>query len=39
MRRLRYWEQVGLIIPSIKRRLNDHNTVRLYSYQDLLACW
>jgi len=39
MRRLRYWEQVGLIIPLIKRRLNDHNTVRLYSYQDLLACW
>lgn len=37
MRRLRYWEQVGLIVPSIKRRLSDHNTVRLYSYQDLLA--
>lgn len=30
MRRLRYWEQVGLIVPSIKRRLSDHNTVRLY---------
>jgi DNA-binding transcriptional MerR regulator len=37
MRRLRYWEQVGLIVPSIKRRLGEHNTVRLYSYQDLLA--
>lgn len=37
MRRLRYWEQVGLIVPSIKRRLSGHNTVRLYSYQDLLA--
>jgi DNA-binding transcriptional MerR regulator len=37
MRRLRYWEQVGLIVPSIKRRLSDHNTVRLYSYQNLLA--
>jgi DNA-binding transcriptional MerR regulator len=37
LRRLRYWEQVGLIAPSIKRRLSDHNTVRLYSYQDLLA--
>ncbi len=37
MCRLRYWEQVGLIVPSIKRRLSDHNTVRLYSYQDLLA--
>ena len=37
MRRLRYWEEVGLVVPSIKRRLSDHNTVRLYSYQDLLA--
>ena len=37
MRRLRYWEQGGLVVPSIKRRLSDHNTVRLYSYQDLLA--
>ena len=37
MRRLRYWEEVGLVVPSIKRRLSEHNTVRLYSYQDLLA--
>jgi DNA-binding transcriptional MerR regulator len=37
MRRLRYWEEVGLVVPSIKRRLSGHNTVRLYSYQDLLA--
>jgi DNA-binding transcriptional MerR regulator len=37
MRRLRYWEEVDLVVPSIKRRLSDHNTVRLYSYQDLLA--
>jgi DNA-binding transcriptional MerR regulator len=37
MRRLRYWEQVGLIVPSIKKRLSPHNTVRLYSFQDLLA--
>lgn len=37
MRRLRYWEQVGLIVPSIKRCLTEHKTVRLYSYQDLLA--
>jgi DNA-binding transcriptional MerR regulator len=37
MRRLRYWEQVGLVVPSIKRRLSERNTVRLYSYQDLLA--
>jgi DNA-binding transcriptional MerR regulator len=37
MHRLRYWEQAGLIVPSIKRRLSPHNTVRLYSFQDLLA--
>ncbi len=37
MRRLRYWEQVGLVVPSIKRSLSPRNTVRLYGYQDLLA--
>ena len=37
MRRLRYWEQVGLVVPSIKKKLSPHNTVRLYSFQDLLA--
>jgi DNA-binding transcriptional MerR regulator len=37
MRRLRYWEQAGLVVPSIKRRLSQHNIVRLYGYQDLLA--
>jgi DNA-binding transcriptional MerR regulator len=37
MRRLRYWEQVGLVVPSIKSKLSPHNTVRLYSFQDLLA--
>lgn len=37
MRRLRYWEEVGLVVPSVKRRLGEHNTVRLYSYQDLLT--
>jgi DNA-binding transcriptional MerR regulator len=37
MRRLRYWEQVGLVVPSITRRLSPHHTVRLYSYRDLLA--
>jgi DNA-binding transcriptional MerR regulator len=37
MRRLRYWEEVSLVVPSIKHRLSAHNTVRLYSYQDLLA--
>lgn len=37
MRRLRYWEQVGLVVPSITRRLSPRHTVRLYSYRDLLA--
>jgi hypothetical protein len=37
MRRLRYWEQAGLVVPSIKKKLSPHNTVRLYSFQDLLA--
>jgi DNA-binding transcriptional MerR regulator len=36
MRRLRYWEEVGRVVPSIKRHLSEHNTVRL-CYQDLLA--
>jgi len=36
MRKLRYWEQTGLIVPSIKRQITPRNTVRLYSYQDLL---
>ncbi len=31
MRRLRYWEEVGLVVRSIKRRLSEHNTVRLIS--------
>ena len=37
MRRLRYWEEVGLVAPSIKKQLGRRNTVRLYSFQDLLA--
>lgn len=37
MRQLRYWEQTGLIVPSIKRQISPRNTVRLYSYQDLLG--
>lgn len=37
MRQLRYWEQTGLIIPSIKRQISPRNTVRLYGYQDLLG--
>ncbi len=37
LRRLRYWEENGLVTPSIKRQLSLHNTVRLYSFQDLLS--
>lgn len=36
MRRLRYWEQRQLVVPSIKRQLSVRNIVRLYGYQDLL---
>ena len=36
MRQLRYWDQIGLITPSIKQRLSARNIVRLYSFQDLL---
>ena len=37
VRRLRYWEQSGLVVPSIKRVFSPRNTIRLYQYQDLLA--
>lgn len=36
-RRQRYWEEVGLVVPSLKRRLGIHRTARFYSYQDLLV--
>lgn len=36
MRQLHYWEQVGLVVPSITRQISPRNTVRLYSFQDLL---
>jgi DNA-binding transcriptional MerR regulator len=35
--RLRYWEETGLVVPSIRRQLSPRNTVRLYSFQDLLS--
>lgn len=35
--RMRYWEQIGLVAPSIRRQLDARNTIRLYNYQDLLA--
>lgn len=37
MERLRRWEQADLAVPSIKETLSPRNTVRLYSFQDLLA--
>ncbi len=36
MRQLRYWEQIGLVVPSLKEQISPRNTVRLYSFQDLL---
>lgn len=36
MERLRGWEQANLAVPSIKDTLSPRNTVRLYSFQDLL---
>lgn len=36
MKQLRHWERTGLVAPSIKRSLSPRNTVRLYSFQDLL---
>jgi uncharacterized protein (DUF433 family) len=37
VRRLRYWEETQLVAPSISRKLSLRNTVRLYSFQDMLA--
>lgn len=34
--RLRYWEKVGLVAPSIRTRVNLRKTVRLYNYGDLM---
>jgi uncharacterized protein (DUF433 family) len=36
VRRVRYWDERRLVTPSIKRRLNSRNTVRLYSFGDLV---
>jgi uncharacterized protein (DUF433 family) len=36
MLQLRYWDQTGLVAPSIKRQISPRNTVRLYSYHDML---
>jgi uncharacterized protein (DUF433 family) len=36
VRRVRYWDDIGLVIPSIKRQLNSRSTVRLYGFGDLV---
>ncbi len=36
MRQLRYWEQIGLVVPSIQDQISTRNTVRLYTFQNLL---
>jgi len=36
MRQLRHWEKTGLVIPSVRRQISPRNTVRLYSFQDLV---
>jgi uncharacterized protein (DUF433 family) len=36
MAQLRRWEQVGLIVPSVRQQVSPRNIVRLYSFQGLL---
>jgi MerR-like DNA binding protein len=36
MKQLRHWEKTGLVVPSIRQQISQRNTVRLYSFQDLL---
>jgi uncharacterized protein (DUF433 family)/DNA-binding transcriptional MerR regulator len=36
MRQLRYWEQIGMVVPSVRQEISPRNIVRLYSFQDLL---
>jgi uncharacterized protein (DUF433 family) len=35
-RRLRSWDETGLLTPGIKRRLSPRNTVRLYGFPELV---
>ncbi len=35
-RRLRYWDQTGLVVPHIKEQVTDRTTVRLYEFRDLV---
>lgn len=36
MKQLRHWEKTGLVVPSVRQELSPRNTVRLYSFQDLV---
>ena len=36
MRQLRYWEQTGLVVPSVRRQVSQGKIVRLYGFEDLL---
>jgi uncharacterized protein (DUF433 family)/DNA-binding transcriptional MerR regulator len=36
MKQLRYWEQTGLVVPSVRRQVSSGKTVRLYGFEDLL---
>jgi uncharacterized protein (DUF433 family) len=35
-RQLRYWDETDLLSPGIKRRLSERNTVRLYTFPELV---
>jgi DNA-binding transcriptional MerR regulator len=36
MRQLRHWEKTGLVVPSVRQEISPRNTVRLYTFQDLV---
>jgi uncharacterized protein (DUF433 family) len=35
-RQLRYWDGTGLVVPSVKRKLDSRTAVRLYAFSDLV---
>lgn len=37
LRQLQYWNQTGLVVPSVTDQLSPRNTVRLYGFHDLLS--
>lgn len=36
MAQLRYWEKVGLVVPSTRTKISQRNIVRLYSFTDMM---